>query len=529
MGSKFVEKHKRKSALAALLLFFQGRSKYVAILLVVTVLSLPFVVSGEMVGRLLAFQPVAAALRAVGLGGVLTSLDPAYSNDMLKAALDKAAADSAQNSYWARFLKSINATLPPGGGPSSIAMLRGSADEIFGPVVIKDPKGGKPGPNQVKGAVSSEDVANGQGADGVDLQGLLAGGPGAGNYGDQDGVFGRRLPGDMGAYSGAGAYSGSGPYMNRMMMRGPGGAFGDRGAGGFYGAAMNSSGGKVPVPGAPQKVRTKTMGRVSGFSWKNVGYKTSHAMVNNKLGSKKPMFQLAETYAMTNAAFASKQSALEYQSAYTGTTYDGNDSNLELAQTGMDTTPVAMPDTSFIDSSISDTTGMQETAKECTDTQGREGARMSAIGREMDDITNNMGSAPRCYDGGGRSRWNAKVNNLNQLCKEFNVNKAVVAQKCQTEMEPMSCKMYTSYTSSGGMLIKSCPKPSKWLKWVLAFALAIIAVVAVVMGAFLVAMIAFAALAYVMMSGGGEEGGGGGEQIKDKALSDKEQKADFKE
>jgi hypothetical protein len=138
-----------------------------------------------------------------------------------------------------------------------------------------------------------------------------------------------------------------------------------------------------------------------------------------------------------------------------------------------------------------------------------------------------MGSAPRCYDGGGRTAWNNKVGELNSLCQEFNVNKTVLSQKCQTEMELMSCNTYTSYTASGGMLIKSCPKPNKWLKWVIAFALAIIGLVAAFMGLYFVAMLAFAALLYMLSSGGGEGADYSAADIRDKELSDKEEKGGF--
>ena len=174
MGSKFVEKHKRKSVLAALLFLFQGRAKYVGILLILTILSVPFVISGETLSRIIELRPVAAFLRTVGLGSVISAINPKYSNDLLKAAMDKAANDSEQNSFWAKFLKSVNATLPPGGGPSSLAMIRGDADEIFGPLELKDGKYGKRGAGDVKGAVNDEERQRGETGDEVNLEGFKA-------------------------------------------------------------------------------------------------------------------------------------------------------------------------------------------------------------------------------------------------------------------------------------------------------------------------------------------------------------------
>ena len=453
MGSKFVEKHKRKSVLAALLFIFQGRTKYVGILLILTILSVPFVISGETLGRILELGPVASFLRTVGLGSIVSTINPKYSNDLLRAAMDKAAEDSAQNSYWAKFLKSINATMPPGGGPSSIAMLRGGADDIFGPPVLKDGKDAKRGAGQVKGAVNDEEQANGQGADGVDLQGLLAnaGQGGGGLYGD---LMGQNLAGNFGG----GSASGGGPYANRTLLSGPGGTGGGRAAG-MYSKVMGQSASKVPVPGSPQKVNTKTMGRVSGFSWKNVGYKTSSAKMNIKLNSKKPMFQLAETFAMTGAAFKSKESALEYQASYTGTTYDGNDANLDVIQTDAGSPP-SVPDTSFTGDLISGAGDLQNQAKACSEASGTHGAAMSDDGKKMEDVGKTLGKPPKCCSS-GVGAWNGKIDRIIGYCNDYNGHEVQLAAACQNKSSPMNCAGYNK------MKIKPCSKWKCWLAIIL--------------------------------------------------------------
>jgi hypothetical protein len=442
MGSKFVEKHKRKSVLAALLFIFQGRTKYVGILLVLTILSIPFVISGETLNRMLELRPVAAFLRTVGLGGIVSAINPKYSNDLLRAALDKASQDSEANSYWAKFLKSINATLPPGGGPSSIAMLRGGGDDIFGPPVLKDGKNSKRGPGQVKGAVNDDEKANGEGADGVDLQGLLgkAGQGGGGLYGDQ---MGQNLAGNFAN----GSAGGSGPYAGRTLLFGGGGS---RGSGaGMYSKVMGQSGSKVPVPGSPQKVNTKLMGRVSGFSWRNVGYKTNSAKMDVKLNNKKPMFQLAETFAMTGAAFKSKESALEYQASYTGTTYDGNDANLDVIQT--DASAPIVPDTSFTGDLIAGTNDLQEQAKACSEASGTHGAAMSEDGKMMEEVGKTLGKPPKCCSS-GVGAWNAKINRIIAYCNDYNGHEVQLSAACQNKSSPMNCTGYNK------MIIKPCSK-----------------------------------------------------------------------
>lgn len=458
MGSKFVEKHKRKSVLAALLFLFNGRLKYVSVLLVVLMLSVPFVISGETLGRIIELRPVAAFLRTVGLGSMVSVMNPKYSNDMLRAVLDKAAQDSAQDSFWAKFLKSINATLPPGGGPDSLAMLRGGKEEIFGPLQLNEGKNGKRGPGQVKGAVNDEERERGETGDEVNLEGLLAGGPGGGangGAGSGSGLYGDLMGQNMsGNFGGGGAGSGSGPYIDRSRM-GAGGA-GSRGSG-MYGNVMGQSASKVPVPGSPSKVNTKKMGRVSGFSWKNVGYKTSNAKMNVKMSSKKPMFQLAQTFAMTDAAFRSKDSAYEYQAAYVGTTYDGNDSNLNVIQT--DSASPVVPDTSYTGDIIDNAVGGQEAAMKCSKAQGTHGAAMSSDGKQMQEIGKSMGSPPSCCSS-GVGRWNGRIDQVIALCNDFNMHEAQLSAACQNVSSPMTCN-YGKYKIN----------PCSWLRCFLAFLL----------------------------------------------------------
>ena len=472
MGGKFVEKHKRKSIFAALLLIFQGRAKYVGILLIITVLSIPFLVSGDTFGRILELGPVAAFLRTVGLGGVVSAINP-RPNDMLKAALDKAAEDSKAESYWAKFLKSLNASMPPDGGPSSIAMLRGGSDDLFGPPVVKDDKNDKRGPGQVKGAVSAEEQANGGGAEGVDLQGLLAGGPGAGG-----------LPGDLaaGSFGEGSSYGGSGPYANRTLLSGRGGA-GGSGAAAMYSRVMGQSSSKVPVPTSPSKVKAKLMGRVSGFSWRNVGYRSSSAKMDVRLGSKKPMFQLAETFAMTGAAYKSKESALEYQASYTGSTYDGNDTNADVIQTDAGAPP-SVPDTSFTGSMINDVGNLQGQAKQCSDASGTHGAIMSDDGKKMEDTGKSLGKPPKCCSG-GVGAWNAKIDRIVGYCNDYNVHEAQLAAACQNRSSPMKCGNYSK------MHINPC---SKWKCWLAVFLMILLGGLLGPLGAVIVGVMAIGSM-----------------------------------
>ena len=239
----------------------------------------------------------------------------------------------------------------------------------------------------------------------------------------------------------------------------------------MYARAVGQAASKVPVPGSPQKVNSKTMGRVSGFAWKNVGYKTKSARMDTKLGSKKPMFQLAETFGMTATAFKSKDAAYEYQASYTGSTYDGNDVSADALQT--DTAAPIVPDTSFTGNLISGAGALQEDAKRCTDAQGTHGAAMSADGKMMKQIGESMGSPPSCCSS-GVGRWNGKIDRVMALCADFNAHEAQLSAACQNTSSPMNCSRYAKYKI----------KPCSWLRCFLAFLLTLLfAVVLLVIGA----------------------------------------------
>ena len=449
MGSKFVEKHQRKSVLAALLFVFQGKAKYVGVMLLV-ICSIPFVMSGETLNGIIELPGVAAFMRAVGFGGVVSSMNTKYSNDVLKAAIDKAAVDNVQTSFWARFLKSVNATMPPADGPSTLAMVRGGGD-VFGPPVVKD--NAKRGPGQVKGVVNEEERKRGEAPGEVDLKGMLAGVPG-GPGGSEGGLYGDLMgEGLAGSYGGGSASASS----SRTSLVGVGGR-----SAGMYSKVMSQSAANVPVPGAPSKVKTKKMGRVSGFSWKNVGYKTKNAKVDVKIGNKKPMFQLAETFAMTGIAAYNKDSAYEYQAAYVGTTYDGNDSNLNVMQTDA-AAPSLPPDSSFAGDLMTGAMDYEQAGKECSQAQGINGAAMSSDGKQMTQIAESMGTPPSCCSSRVDS-WNDDIRKIVYLCGDYNLNDAQLATACKSPTSQMDCSIYGKYK------VNKCP----WWKCFLAFLFACI-------------------------------------------------------
>ena len=496
MGSGFIEKHKRKSLLAALLLFLRSRAKYIVILLLVLAVSVPFVVSSDTFGRMLKLPVVVSVFKAMGMDGIVSALNPAYSGELVKSLMDKAAADNG-GSYWSRLMGTANPAPCGSGCASSLAMVKGG-DLFYSEAV----KGKRPAPDEVADVVSAGEKARGEGAEVVDLVGSVMGASLADRY------------------SGS---NGPGPYVNRSLISKPGG-IGDRKAG-MYAGAMNQAGGKIPVPGRAQKVSAKMTGRASGFSWRNVRYKTSSFIVGKNIGGKRSMFQLAETFS-TGESVKSRDSAYEYQAAYTGATYDGNDINLDAIQTdasaSLDGTGVPGGFTDILDNANSG----QKLAEDCANSQGVEGKKISDDAAGIDNISKGMGSPPKCYDHGAVDAWNDQVVRMRSLCEDFNVSQTALSAKCQTSNEPMGCENYSKSTDSGGMLISKCSEPNKWIMWLIAIlCVAILIAIAVLFGPLLAAMAALAMyIAYSMFGGSLGGAGGADSQYTSKAVSAQDSK-----
>lgn len=451
MASEFLERNKRKSALAALLLLLGGRGKYIALLLVAGLVSTPFIVSQERLNSVLAFPGVAAALRMAGLGGLVSEVS-VNAPDMLAAAGNAtaggaSASASARASFWERYLRAANAPLPPAGTTSTMAMLRGGAD-LIGPAVVADKPGTKPaGPDKVKGSVNAEERAKGEGADGVNLEALLAGAGGAGG----EGVYGDLMGQNLGDRHGGGA----GPYAGRAMMGGPG-SIADR-AEGAHNQVMKKAAEGVPVPGSPKKLNSK-MGRVSGFAWKNMGRKTARSGAVGKANSRKAMYHLSRAFSMGAMAFGS--SVPEYEAAYSGVTFDGNDAGADILMAGESVAPT-VPNVAFAMGLITDVSGLLDDAAACAAAGANQGEKMGAIGAEMKKIQDTMDTddPPGCCfwdtdwygnwfrsdpDADSRQSWNTKVDKLFDLCTDLNKNAHELSAACPSVSvtKDMECDSY---------------------------------------------------------------------------------------
>ena len=424
MGSEFLERNKRKSALAALLLLFSGRGKYVATLFVAGLVSVPFLISGERLDKIMAFPSVAAAMRAVGLGGA--DAQPGNAAAMMAAAGREAGGKEA--SFWEKYLRAVNAPLPPAGATSTMAMLRGGGD-VFGPPVLKDKDDGKPvRPDKVKGAVNAEERRAGDTGDSVNLAGLVGSAGGGGG----DGIYGNLMGENLGDRQGAGA----GPYAGRDVLTGPGTA---SKASGMYSHVLDQSAEKVPVPGSPVKTKSR-MGRVSNFAWKNMNTKTSKSRALGHLvkDNKRPMFQLSQAF--TTGTMAYDSSTPEYEQSYSGATYDGNDVDADFLQG--DAIVPATPNASFT-GMLGGVDQLQQQAELCSEASGKEGKQVgdlvSLMTKKSAEIDPN--NPPSCCDS-GVGHWNDTLQKLHDYCIAYTTTTATLDAACQTLSAVIICQGY---------------------------------------------------------------------------------------
>ncbi len=437
--SKFLERHKRKSLLAALLLIFRGRAKYIAIALVVVALSVPFAVSGDMLGRFLELPPVVSLLKSMGLGSVLSSINPNYTRDLVKSALARASEDSDKYSLWQRIFGAAR-----GSGSDSmgtVGMVRAGDD--WGKISRKNA-----GP--VKGVVSDEEIAKGQGADAMNFEDMLAMGEGG--------------MGDMAFGSGGGMDYG--PYMNKNYITGPGAASKNEG---MLNASYGSA--NIPEPRDPKtgKIRSaKKMGRLSGFSWKNVGYRSKGSSMDVRISSnRRALFQASETFTMTSSAYKQNPS-YETQASYVGSTYDGNEVNADVVTTEGS---ASLPDTGFTGGLLTSAGAWSDMAEKCAKANETESAKISQYQKEQTELAPKLKDRPKCCKHGAVDNYNNNVvEKMRELCKKINTASANLGAACQNS----SPQQYDCGKTYDDMRVNKCSKWKCWLGIILGVLLIII-------------------------------------------------------
>ncbi len=535
MGSKFIEKHKRKSLLALLLLLFKGRNKYIVLLIMIILFSIPFVATSDMIERFFGLSPVRYAIKFLGLESVMSSLNPKYSTDITKTLFEKLKDEYDSYSLWNKIRGSSDEERRLK-GKGSIELVKLDEIQKLQERYRKD-KDGKKGKygnegryeeEELDGVIDKEEVEKGKGAEGVNLDGILGRSRGVGEFGEgfasdiYGGSFassrfgsskdGGNVAWTFGKYSSHDKY---GPYLAKDFLKSKGYASKQS----IASVSLNNIKNNIPEASNPNlgkaKVKVSKMGSLTAFNWKNVGYTKQDTKAKvNVSGSKRALFQMGETLATTSMAYLQKP-AYETQAVYTAATYDGIPLSGNVINADGD--PVtSMPDTAYVSEVTDSVQHWEEIAKKCEDAQKVHGTRISTLQKEMDEITKTMGKPPKCCSSAVH-KWNAKVKLLVAKCNELNEHSKALGQECGNS-NPQIINCQQTY---GKLYIKPC---SKWICW-LGIILAIIGLlIGFMIGGFLGAVIGaaigfavgFAGSMYMQMAAMGAAFAGAGAYFADK-------------
>ncbi len=471
MGSKFIERHKRKSIWALLLLLLRGRGKYIALLIMIILFSIPFVATSDMVERFFGLSPVRYVVKLFGLESAMGSISPKYSTDVLRAVFDRLKDEYTQ---FNPFMKGVGYEDRKGHGTLEYVRV-GNALESS-----RKGKGmGNVGEEGIDEVSYDKDVSAG----GVDFSDLLASESNGRLGGNKNNIWGWKESAEyrsdiFGISSSLGRFdskellasiTGKGGNISGNIP-GKGGKsqiMGGVGKGDIGADALALSRSNIPNVQNPilrrGGVRISRSGSITAFGWKNVGYTKSGAdMSVNITGNRRALFQAGETMATTSMAYLQKP-AYEYQAGYVGSTYDGSLTKGDLVVTSPDTS-TSLPDTGYISTVVDSAQNWSQLAKECADAQKTHGTRISKLQNEIDDTIKTMTNPPKCCDHGAVRRWNNKVSMLVQKCNEINTESTALSQKCQNA-NPQIVDCQKSY---GKLYIKPCSKWKCWLSIVLA-------------------------------------------------------------
>ena len=467
MGNKFIERHKRKPLLALLLLLFRGRSKYIALLVIVILFSLPFVATSDMIERFFGLSPVKYMLKFLGRESVVASINPKYSNDIIKATFDRLKQETQVYSLWNK----AGLGEEDRGERGTLAFVKVD-DEIF---KKKEGKSGKAGREVDIGYSNEEEGGNKE----VDLNEIISG---------KAEYWGLSLNNEntFGSY---------GPFIAKDTFQGSKNNFGVdyKGKGSIGLNALDNIKGNIPDVSnlslsKKGKVKVSKMGSLKAYGWKNVGYTKKRAVVDvNTSGSRRALFQMGETLATTSMAYK-QNPAYEYQAAYTGATYDGNSLNLGIIQTAGDPN-ITLPNTGYVSDVIGSAIHWVEIAHKCQEAQAVHGTAISKLQDEIDNILKTMADPPKCCKHRAVNKWNNKVSQVIEKCNKINSHSVSLANECGNST-PQTVNCQSTY---GKLYIKPCSKVKCWLGIILAIVGALIGfLIAGPVGAVIGAAIGFA-------------------------------------
>lgn len=437
--STFLEKNKKKSALAALLLFIRTRKTVTALLLLVALASFLFVSPSNFILSFPGGARVAAGVAWIaGKVGVDTSKwglagGKRDYGDLLAAF--RAAKDGGGKAGWAAFMRggeAADAARLAAGSTGSLGWVKGNAKDL-------EASGGsganlpKPGsvegvlnPDDAKNAAEGDAVALGDGDVGGEREGLVksafAGGFGSGFGSGFGNGFGASGSGSGGGMLSGGSYAGSGFFGGGKGAAS--GKLGDVVKGGLEGIKAQ--------PGKGVQIQGAAKGQLSRARASAINARTNKGLVGtHTISGQRAFVQLAAgrgRAAISVAPNCTPGSGCpgEFASTQTGAVYDGN--TISGDRTDILTAPQIdgidtpnLPDTGMADDYIRDAERMDADAKKCRELDDLYGPQERAFDKQQESLSRQFDSMG-CGQG-GCSKSKAKAcqrmgDQMKQLCRD---------------------------------------------------------------------------------------------------------------
>ncbi|MDP3542194.1 MAG: hypothetical protein Q8T11_06940 [Elusimicrobiota bacterium] len=427
--STFLEKNKKKSALAALLLFIRTRKTVTALLLLVALASFLFISPSNLILRFPGGARVAAGVAwMAGKVGVDTSRwglaggKRDYS-DLLAAF--RSAKEGGGKAGWAAFMRGADAEAirRAAGSTGSLGFVKGNSKDL------EAAGGGEanlPKPGAVKGVLNPEDARNTADGEGVALsdEDLTGEGEGlvksafAGGFGGGSGAAGGGLSG--GSFAGANFFgNGKGAASGKL---------GDVVAGGLEGISAQ--------PGKGVRIKGGAEGRLSKARASAIDTRANRGVAGTRtISGQRAFVQLASQRGRSAISVAPNctpgtNCPGEFASVNTGAVYDGNAISGDRTDIltapqidGIDTPN--LPDSGMADDYIRDAENMTRDAEKCREADDKYGPKELELSKRQEKLSNEF-EALGCGQGMSCSKKNkSKIkkcaawgDQMQELCRE---------------------------------------------------------------------------------------------------------------
>ncbi|MCM2303989.1 MAG: hypothetical protein NDJ72_04755 [Elusimicrobia bacterium] len=434
--STFLEKNKKKSALAALLLFIRTRKTVTALLLLVALASFLFVSPSNLILSFPGGARVAAGVAWIaGKVGVDTSKwglagGKRDYGDLLAAF--RAAKDGGGKAGWAAFMRggaAADAAKLAAGSTGSLGFVRGNAKDL-------EAAGGSganlPKPGSVSGVLNPDDAKNSAEGEAVALsEGDVTG--------EGEGLVKSAFAGGFGSGFGSGSGFGGGSGSAGGMLSG-----GSFAGSGFFGGGKGAVSGKLGdvVKGGLEGIKSQTgtgvqikggaKGQMTASRASSINSRTSKGLVGtHTISGQRAFVQLAAGRGRAAISVAPNctpgtNCPGEFAAVQTGAVYDGN--TISGDRTDILTAPEIdgfdspnLPDSGMADDYIRQAEKMDADAKKCRELDDLYGPQEREYDKAQERLSNQF-EAMGCGQGGcsksKAKKCKALGNQMKQLCRD---------------------------------------------------------------------------------------------------------------